>query len=156
MDSTPSELLLGRLLAHPSNAPLLSFLDVTSDLSPYFTPWDDSGFDEGGSIFFGYAAALPLDTKYTLNTVNVLVLPTNGLVFGVHFGRCTFIHRCDFARSGIANSDRLRVAVTLDDQIDVRSLGEDWAILNGFVEDEPEQLLWSYELSRGIGDSPLA
>jgi hypothetical protein len=160
VDSTLLDSLLARLLAHPSNAALLAFLNIAREPTPRFVPWGDdsvtAAYDEGGRIFFGYASALPPNTKYSLSTFNLLVLPDSGLVFGVHYGRCTFFHRCDFARTGISNSDHLRVAVTLDAQIDITSLGADWAILNGFAEDEPDQLLWSYELSRGIGGSSVA
>ena len=160
MDSTPTDSLLARLLGHSSNKAILSFLDIDLNSTPYFVPWDDdsvaAAYDEGGRAFFGFAPALPPETKYTLQTVNVLVTPNKGLIFGVHYGRFTFFHRCDFERSGISNSDRLRVSVTLDAEIDITSLGPDWAILNGFIEDEPEQLHWSYELSRDLLDPPVA
>ena len=156
MDSTPTDSLLARLLAHSSNAALLSFLDIAPDSTPHFVPWDPdsetAAYDEGGRMFFGYATALPPETKHTLQTVNVLVAPHDGVVFGVHYGRCTFFHRCDFARSGVTNSDDLRHGGFLDGDVNITCLGPDWAMLEKFFDDddgsgESQQLLWAYEMA---------
>jgi len=148
-------------LAHPLNSALLAFLKIDPNVGThYFAAWDESSisaaYDEGGRIFFDYASQLPSNTKCTLQIVNVLVNPDSGVVFAVHYGRCTFFHRCDFGRTGVVNSDQLRIACTLDGDIDITPLGADWAILNGFVDDEDEQLFWSYELSRALGDPSVA
>jgi len=143
--------LLEKVLTNEDNAKVLRFLGLgpSSDVAR-FGPWstEGSGFDEGGGVFFeDYGKHLPETVKYCLDIHNVMVNEENGRIFAVHFGRFTFIFRCDFSRAGVANTDRLRVGYTLDDAIDIRELGDAWALLNHFHEDEAEQLVWAYALS---------
>ena len=69
----------------------------------------------------------------------MLINPINGLIFAFQWGRFTFMFRCDFEKSDIANTDSIRVGNTLDAAVDFRVLGENWALLNTFWEEQKEQ-----------------
>ncbi len=143
------EILIKKVLDNPNNARILSFLSIDLNGNIHLSNGNEiSGYDEGGIIFFReYAKDLPSETKYLIDGNNVLINKNNGLIFGCHFGRFTFIFRCDFEINNIENSDKQRMGYTLDDWIDVKLLGEDWALLNNFYKDESQQLQLSYNLS---------
>lgn len=150
MDAEALESLKRRMVGNPRNQSLLQFIGITPDIDCQLTTWRqaDCGFDEGGQIFFdNYGRNLPENTKYALLIHNVMVNPNNGIIFGCHYGRCTFFIRCDFDKCGITNSHSLRRGETLDGPIDIQCLGSDWALLNCFVEEELENLEWAYLLT---------
>ena len=96
--------LLDKLLSHPSNRKVLSYLQIESDISlKLFQTWEDggSGFDEGGVIFM---------EKY---------------------------------------GERIRKGITLDAEVDMTELGENWAMLDPFVDEEEEKLEWAWEKAQG-------
>ncbi|MEO1620186.1 MAG: hypothetical protein AAFU53_04035 [Cyanobacteria bacterium J06632_3] len=135
------------LLNHPQNQKVLQFLRVPPDTEWKLWHWrsDPNGPDEGGILFFDtFGAGLPAATKVTLLIHNLMVNPKNGLVFGVHYGRGTFLVRCGLDQAEVAKSDRLRVAETMDGYVDIRELGPPWAFLSCFCEDEPEVLAAAY------------
>lgn len=140
--------LRGKIFANLRNKALLDFFKI--DASDELEAWGEAGIAfEGETTFFNvYARNLPLETKYQLGIHSLLANEKTGEIFAFHCGRFTFLFRCDFARNQLENSDKFRFGITLDDAIDIRPLGENWAILNKF-DDEPEQLEWAYELTTG-------
>jgi len=147
---TALEVMRQRLLHHPENQKVLRFLDIAPDTHWKLRFWrqDRRGPDEGGIIFFDdFGAGLPADTKVILLIQNLMVNPENGLIFGVHYGRCTFFIRCDLTQLGIVDSARLRTGMTLDGYVDIRQLGSPWAFLYHFCEDEEEAVASAYAYS---------
>ncbi|HEU4537884.1 MAG TPA: hypothetical protein VFS00_27380 [Polyangiaceae bacterium] len=139
---------LETILRHAHNALVLAHLKVGP--TDYFAPGDEvSPFDEGGMIFLHqYARHLPPEAKFVLGTTNVLAHPRSGRIFACHWGRFTIAVRCDFERAGLASTDRLRIAETLDGRVDIRCLGAEWALLQAVGgDDEEEALGWAYELA---------
>jgi hypothetical protein len=130
-----------------ANVEILRFMEISEQES--LRSWEDEAIPfEGQLTFFEkYAQDLPSNTKYTWGIWSILVNPVNGLIFSLHFGRFTFIFRCVLPLDDLCHSASLQKAITLDDVIDISSLGENWAILNLFIEDEQSYLSMAYEQS---------
>lgn len=141
--------LLNKILTNSSNHKVLDFLGIDKNQSNhYFTKWvaGRNSPDEGGtSLFENYGKEIPEECKYSFSTNTIMVNPNTGVIFAFNTGRYSMFFRCDFERSGIANSDKYRKGFTFDCINDITMLGENWAYLEKFVEDEEEQLSWAYE-----------
>jgi hypothetical protein len=132
-----------RMLKNPRNVGILGFLKVAPETTFKLQAWPHagSGFDEGGAIFFErYGGALPDRVKLTLGYHNVMVDAETGLIFAVHYGRCTFLARGADRR----RSDGAGTSETLDGLVDIRALDPEWRFLD--VEDEARQLEEAYAL----------
>lgn len=144
--------LLGKILLHPANQKLLEHLDLLNKPGLRHKNGEDagSGFDEGSkTLFYEYAADLPVETYNTISQYNMLINPQTGEIFAFQFGRFTFLFRCDFSQSYLQNTDEVRQGITLDDHVDFRFLGENWALLNRIDEgDEKEQVEFSYAMTK--------
>ena len=143
--------LIDLVFSNKDNQKVLTYLKLSKEEIKYYANGDKagSGFDEGSIIFFyDYGAELPAETRNTLSFHNMLINPINGLIFAFQWGRFTFMFRCYFEKSDIANTDRIREGTTLDAAVDFRVLGENWALLSAFWEEEKEQLALSYQLSQ--------
>lgn len=140
--------LINKLNNFAGNRAILDYLEI-DEAKDYESGNNVSGFDEGGVIFFSdYADLLPGETKIIINRYcNALANPTNGEIFAFHFGRFSFAFKCDFKRAKIDDVSRMQIGYTLDDLVDISCLGQEWCLLNWFCDDEPQQLLWAYELS---------
>lgn len=140
------------ILKNPENQGLLAFLGETSK-NPYFAPGSEvSPFDEGGCLFFGWAARVPGEARVILGTHNLLVHPISGRIFAFHQGRLTVAVQCNFAALGVTSADRLRVGETLDGPVDLRPLGPRWALLQAVGFEQEEQTLeGAYRLALALG-----
>lgn len=141
--------LLNRILSNPSNIKVLNFLKIDRNQKTHsFQKWitGRNGPDEGGTEFFdNYGKEVPLACKYTFSTNTIMVHPETGTIFAFNTGRFSMFFRCDFARSDLVNTVDYRRGYTFDCISDITVLGEDWAFLEKFREDEEEQLRWAYE-----------
>ena len=146
--------MLKKIFAHPDNQKVLKHLKLTLESIKYFKSGYEAGssFDEGSQVlFYKYGAGIPTETNYTLGIYNLMVNPGTGQIFAFHWGRFTFLIRCDFEKSDYQNSDSLRCGTTLDAWVDFRDLGENWALLDAFIDEEKEHLKAAYELSLTAG-----
>lgn len=143
--------ILTKILNNKDNDKLLNFLKISKEDSnlKLEDPRSDKGFDQGGNVFFHeYGKLIPDKCKYKIYIYNIMINEETGKIFAVHMGRFTFIFRCDFKKSKLVNSDDFRIGYTLDMIDDIRMLGENWTYLQGFEDEQQEQLLWAYELTK--------
>ena len=136
-----------KIFENQANSKVLALMKVSPSSNLY--RWNDGQIAfEGDYIFFDdYAEALPIETKYRLGIHCILVNEQNGLIFGWLWGRLTVVFRCDFQKTNIKNRDTIRQAATLDGDVDFRDLGENWAMLYHFVEEEQKAINHAYQLS---------
>jgi hypothetical protein len=135
------------------NQALLSLLGLHYQRDKYVKIGKGVGspFDEGSKIFFyKYGLGLPDEVKAELSGNNILINPSNGLIFGFHWGRCTFLIRCDFEKISFKNSDEIRKGITLDDYVNFTLLGENWCLVDylGYENDIKAHFKLAYELSK--------
>ncbi|MCB9700991.1 MAG: hypothetical protein H6711_03805 [Myxococcales bacterium] len=79
---------------HPANAGILAWIDRGGASGWRLTPYQSSGFDEGGQMLMEVAGArLPDAAKRTIGVHNVCVHPETGVIYAVHHGRYTFLIR---------------------------------------------------------------
>jgi hypothetical protein len=106
--------------AHPANERILAWLGVGP--GDRLRPFHGLSFDQGGVVLFrDYGRDLPETCKWSLGVNNVMVHPTTGVVFAVHYGRFTFLLRWLGVRMR-----RCESVETLDGTIDLRSLEREW------------------------------
>jgi hypothetical protein len=143
--------LLEKILDNPKNESFFHFVKLERTKQLTLRPAVEiNGYDQGGQIFFDeYAEDLPEETKRIIDiTRNILVNEQTGEIFAFHFGRFTFAFKCDFEKNNFADYERFQTGTTLDDFVDIRELGPEWALLDRFCEDEQEQLGWAYDLTK--------
>ena len=141
--------LLNKILSNPSNKKVLNFLEIDKKQPlNHFQKWvaGRNGPDEGGTALFdNYGKEVPEACKYNFSIHTIMVHPETGTIFAFNTGRFSMFFRCDFVRSGLNNTDDYRKGYTFDCISDITILGEDWAFLERFTEEEEEQLRWAYE-----------
>jgi len=142
--------LLQKILSNPANEKVLNFLKIESNQATYyFKKWKNGRIrpDEGGiALVEDFGKAVPAECKYEFSTYTIMVHPKTGIIFAFNYGRYSMFFRCDFKRSGLENTDKFRKGFTFDCIADITMLGDDWAYLEKFTEDEvEEQLRWAYE-----------
>ena len=136
--------LLQQLVENGDNGRVLSFLSAPTSLGP---GTDGCGYDEGARIFFWrWGERISDEVKFDLGYSHIMMIPKSAQIFAAQLGRFSFILRPDWSKVELPNSERLRVGETLDGRVDVRSLGDEWALLSAVAfEEEEEQLWWAYE-----------
>jgi hypothetical protein len=142
--------LIDKIFSNPDNRAFLNFYKLVSKEGLRFKVGENSGspFDEGSQVFFfKYAENIPNEAKVSLSIYNLLVNPASGQIFAFQHGRFTFLVRADFQSSEIHNHDKLRKGGTLDGFVDFSALGENWCLLNVFIEEETEVIDLAYQLS---------
>jgi len=146
--------LFEKILNHSANQKVLQFLKINLQQPPkYFKHWSTThcAFNEGGTAFFDrFGKDVPAGCKYALHIYNVMIQPNTGAIFAFQTGRYSMFFRCDFARSGLVNSDGYRRGFTFDCIRDITELGEDWCFLENaeFEGEEDIQLKWAFEKSK--------
>lgn len=136
------EALKEKILSNPQNKRILSFLSL--ERTSRLQLWDDFGFDEGARVFFDkYGKNIPDDCKCSFYIYNIYLNSESGLIFAFQIGRFTFAIRYPLRD----NDENRQKRYTLDDWIDISILGNDWALLDSFYEEEQTYLEESYRLS---------
>lgn len=134
------------LLTHPANARVLAWLGVPSRHSVIIGPWVDHGFDQGArTLFYDYAATLPITARYSISYHAVLVHPETSIVYAALHGRFTFL-----VRHPPGTPAGRRLAETVDAVVRLDGLEDEWAFLP--YEEEAEALREAHEAAgRGHG-----
>ncbi len=144
--------LLEKIINNPKNKAVIQFLDIDFTEKPFhFQNWGKSrsGFDEGGiALFDKYGINIPLECKYSLSIHNIMVNPETGEIFAFHTGRYSLFLKCDFEYFGLTNSDNYRKGYTFDCITNITELGEEWAFMDKFEDDESLQLERIYKKTK--------
>ena len=144
--------LLSKILSHPKNTAVLHFLQLpdTTVLSQSFRSWKESysAFDEGACLLFDqYGRSIPDECKFSLDDHSIMVNEQTGELFAFNTGRFSVFFACDFVKAGIRQPELVKKGYTFDCITDISTLGGNWSFMDHF-ENQEEQLLWSWELTK--------